>query len=844
MHLTSIFTIASCIATIIVPSATGLVPDQHQHSYQISSFDESTKIRILPELPRGQYRKYTKTTVGVGLHKMANQGSKIIVQRLDDREGDIEVEESNEISSAETETYYAPAPAIEQNNESNSDTERDAPSRLELTTTSIVILSIVGVFIILMFFAHEGSSVVATWDVTKQEKVISSELPGYLPVFIPMYNESTEEVERTCNNFRKETVANSFVRDELMVYFVVDNTRDCEAVQAVLNIAGEELDPDEDLPMQLGVPYHAGKLFGVPFKMFFKTESTNPDVIKGKRFSALLFSDLVRDDGESGNLRKAWATICLDADVVTFPYSIEHLVVQLLQNPNITVTCGNILPSVDQNSMASRIQSAEYFLQNRVVKNAEALFGVVTCCPGAFLLMEFESFRKTVQAAFSIDTEASSCLMRNALDLGEDRFLTSLLLIHKSKWTSFLPAANCTTQVPETFEALAKQRRRWFNSSLSNDIYIIRHTVQMFKSMMSRTLNDNRFVSILRFSYLMSSTIMRLVGACFSVLFSIMLMSSVSFILKQEGWCYGYFCNYYTFIAAFTVWVLFLIWSFHRAAANPSGFFERRFGLWLKINLGIATVLMTTGTVSIAAYGEALQGQLMAVTMLVLVGIYFFLVVNMSEHRSTFGPQLMVSLLVYLIIGLPFLAFMQPIVALSQVDNFNWGTRETTQKTGETSKVGEMRARRCEKIIFIFVVFALNAAVLFGVIESIGGKAMITTFCYVFLATQFLQVGFGMVRNILLIRQSKNPNRTKKQSYSNRTINNGGADTASENSSHHEHQHQYGNKSPKDVDFSDPEVQGRGVRDDAPVVIMEDNTAAHNSMEHFSELMYDDDSCY
>ena len=37
---------------------------------------------------------------------------------------------------------------------------------------------------------------------------------------------------------------------------------------------------------------------------------------------------------------------------------------------------------------------------------------------------------------------------------------------------------------------------------------------------------------------------------------------------------------------------------------------------------------------------------------------------------------------------------MQPIVALYQVDNFNWGIRESTQKTGETSKVVEMRARQ------------------------------------------------------------------------------------------------------------------------------------------------------
>jgi hypothetical protein len=34
-----------------------------------------------------------------------------------------------------------------------------------------------------------------------------------------------------------QNIANLFVRDELMIYFIVDNTRHCEAVKAVLDIA-------------------------------------------------------------------------------------------------------------------------------------------------------------------------------------------------------------------------------------------------------------------------------------------------------------------------------------------------------------------------------------------------------------------------------------------------------------------------------------------------------------------------------------------------------------------------------------------------------------------------------
>lgn len=795
---------ALLLATIYTAtSQTAFDQDGHllRHSSQIRNLRAGAGIGYM----NGKHED--EEFIATGLHKMASEGTSVTVQRLEDRFKDDDL--SNAIQETDTEETGTQEQELEK-----------VLTNTTLSVTTIVVVVMLGLFIILMFFSHEGSSIAATWDVSTQQKVIGAELPGFLPVFIPMYNESTEEVERTCSNFSPETVANDFVRAELIVYFIVDNTRDCEAVKAVLSIAEIDLDPNEELPQQLGVPFVVGKLHGIPFKMFFKSESNNPEVIKGKRFSALLFSDLVKNDGEKADLKKPWATICLDADVVTFPYSIENLVLQMLQDENITVTCGNILPSIDQTSLASRVQAAEYFLQNRIVKNAEALFGVVTCCPGAFLLMEFESFQKTVKAAFSIDTEASTCLMRNALDLGEDRFLTSLLLIHKSQWTSFLPASNCTTQVPDTFEALARQRRRWFNSSLANDIYIIRHVKQMFRSMiMSKT--QSRFVAIVRFIYLVMSTSIRIIGASFSVLFSMLLMASVQMFVENEGLCTGYFCRYYAYVLIMTIWVMFLIWSFHQSAAKPNSFFGRKVGLWLNINLGISACLMLVGTISVGVYGQALQGRMMALSLLVLVSIYFFLIVNMSEHRSTFGLQLMISLVVYLIIGLPFLAFMQPIVALSQIDNFNWGTREEGKKIdGESTKEEQIKARRGEKIACIVGLFALNAFILFGVIDTIGGATMIKGFFYVFITTQFLQVFFGMIRNIHLLHKSK---KTLKRNNDDDDIGKG--------------------KSPKEV-FTDQEYI-ESQYDDEPIEVVEDHVMNHDHSAGTSDLYVgDDDSLY
>lgn len=58
---------------------------------------------------------------------------------------------------------------------------------------------------------------------------------------------------------------------------------------------------------------------------------------------------------------------------------------------------------------------------------------------------------------------------KNLLLLGEDRFLTTLLLrqFPKRKMV-FVPQAICHTTAPEQFTVLVSQRRRWINSTIHN----------------------------------------------------------------------------------------------------------------------------------------------------------------------------------------------------------------------------------------------------------------------------------------------------------------------------------------------------------------------------------------
>jgi chitin synthase len=63
---------------------------------------------------------------------------------------------------------------------------------------------------------------------------------------------------------------------------------------------------------------------------------------------------------------------------------------------------------------------------------------------------------------------------KNLLSLGEDRFLTTLMLRNFPKRKMvFIPQAVCHTTVPEDFKTLLSQRRRWINSTIHNLLELV-----------------------------------------------------------------------------------------------------------------------------------------------------------------------------------------------------------------------------------------------------------------------------------------------------------------------------------------------------------------------------------
>ncbi|PWN44567.1 hypothetical protein IE81DRAFT_10828 [Ceraceosorus guamensis] len=169
----------------------------------------------------------------------------------------------------------------------------------------------------------------------------------------------------------------------------------------------------------------------------------------------------------------------VDADTKVYPKSMRMLVNSMMKDHMIMGACGETRISNKRSSWVTAIQVYEYFISHHMVKAFESVFGGVTCLPGCFSMYRIKA-RKPDQdwvpiiVKPEVTREYSQSVVhtlhqKNLLLLGEDRFLTTLLLrTFPNRKMVFVPQARCRTEVPHTFKMLLSQRRRWINSTVHN----------------------------------------------------------------------------------------------------------------------------------------------------------------------------------------------------------------------------------------------------------------------------------------------------------------------------------------------------------------------------------------
>lgn len=174
--------------------------------------------------------------------------------------------------------------------------------------------------------------------------------------------------------------------------------------------------------------------------------------------------------------------LMVDADTIVRPDALSHMVRVFENDPKIMGMCGETQITNKTESWVTMIQVFEYYISHHLGKAFESVFGGVTCLPGCFCMYRIQSFKHFddkieicpiiahpfILNAYSVH-ETTTLHQKNLLLLGEDRYLTTLLLktFYKRKLV-FVPAAKCDTLVPSQFKVLLSQRRRWINSTIHN----------------------------------------------------------------------------------------------------------------------------------------------------------------------------------------------------------------------------------------------------------------------------------------------------------------------------------------------------------------------------------------
>lgn len=166
----------------------------------------------------------------------------------------------------------------------------------------------------------------------------------------------------------------------------------------------------------------------------------------------------------------------IDADTVVAPDSATRMVAAFLADTRIIALCGETALTNAKHSFITMIQVYEYYISHNLAKAFESLFGSVTCLPGCFSMYRIRAAEsgkplfvsKEVVEAYS-EIRVDTLHMKNLLHLGEDRYLTTLLLKHHSSFkTKYIFNAHAWTIAPDSWSIFMSQRRRWINSTLHN----------------------------------------------------------------------------------------------------------------------------------------------------------------------------------------------------------------------------------------------------------------------------------------------------------------------------------------------------------------------------------------
>ncbi|KAE9388610.1 glycosyltransferase family 2 protein [Gymnopus androsaceus JB14] len=152
--------------------------------------------------------------------------------------------------------------------------------------------------------------------------------------------------------------------------------------------------------------------------------------------------------------------LCVDADTKVFPDSLTRMTSCFVHDEEIMGLCGETKIANKGETWVTMMQVFEYYISHHMTKAFESMFGGVTCLPGCFSMYRIKApkgdsgYWVPILANPDIVEHYSENVVdtlhkKNLLLLGEDRYLTTLLLkTFPKRKNIFCPQAVCKTVVP------------------------------------------------------------------------------------------------------------------------------------------------------------------------------------------------------------------------------------------------------------------------------------------------------------------------------------------------------------------------------------------------------------
>lgn len=347
-------------------------------------------------------------------------------------------------------------------------------------------------------------------------KRIPEDLDKYTICMVPCYTEGEESLRKTIDSL----ALLSYVDDRKLLFIVADgmirgsgNDRPTpDIVLQILGIEASEVEHEHPALDYVAIgegskQHNKAKIYSgfysiqartIPFLVVVKcgteTETTRPGN-RGKRDSQMILLNFLsrvhhREPMSPMELEiyrqiqvnigvDPWAyefILMVDADTVVMGDSLNRLVSCMMHDTQVMGICGETRIANEKATFITMMQVYEYYISHHLAKAFESLFGNVTCLPGCFSMYRIRTPGKAkpliiapeLLAEYSIN-RVDTLHKKNLLSLGEDRYLTTLMLKHFPDFrTKFTPDAHCETVVPDKVEVLLSQRRRWINSTIHN----------------------------------------------------------------------------------------------------------------------------------------------------------------------------------------------------------------------------------------------------------------------------------------------------------------------------------------------------------------------------------------